>query len=71
MILTGLSALSDHSQTAYSGRKKELITVDQELGKLHLRFFGAFMFMLWSGVSSPELEDDILIHLNLKINRGH
>ena len=33
-----LSALSDHSQTTYRGRKKELIKVDQKLGKLHVRF---------------------------------
>jgi len=62
-----LSALSDHSQTTYRGRKKELIKVDQKLGKLHVRFFGAFMLML----CSPELADDIFIHLNLKINRGY
>ena len=62
-----LSALSDHSQTTYRGRKKELIKVDQKLGKLYVRFFGAFMLML----CSPELADDIFIHLNLKINRGY
>lgn len=71
MILTELSDLSGHSQTAYRGRKRNSSKLTKILENCILRFFGTFMLMLWSGVGGPELKDDTLTNLNLQINRGH